>query len=108
MRPVYQTLVGAIPSAPVSIDHYISPFQISLTGIIKAGTPTYTFQYTVDNIWDTDFDPATATWFPITGATNAITNTSFQFNIPCTAVRSITTVAGTIQFTVLQAGQSGV
>ncbi len=109
MRPIYQTVVGALASTPVSIDHYISPCQLSLTGLVKAGAPNFSFQYTVDDIWAKTFDPATATWFPITGATGVLINTSLQFNIPCTAVRCVNTVAATtVQFIMIQAGQSGV
>ena len=109
MRPIYQTVVGIATSLPVPIDHYISPCQLSLTGLVKTGAPNFSFQYTVDDIWANTFDPATATWFPITGATGVLINTSLQFNIPATAVRLVSTVAATsVQFIVIQAGQSGV
>jgi hypothetical protein len=109
MRPIYQTITGAAASAPVSIDHYISPCQLSLTGLVGTGAPNFSFQYTVDNIWLKDFDPATATWLPITGATGVLINTSIQFSIPCTAIRCVNTIAATtVQFIVIQAGQSGV
>lgn len=109
MRPIYQTVVGIASSLPVSIDHYISPCQLSLTGLVGTGAPNFSIEYTVDDIWAKTFDPATAIWLPITGATGVLIDTSLQFNIPATAVRLINTVAATsVQFIVIQAGQSGV
>lgn len=108
MRPIYQTIVGAVSSVPVSIDHYIAPCQLSLTGLIVSGAPNFSFEYTVDNVWASTFDATTATWLPITGATGVLVDTSLQFNVPCTAVRLVNTTASSVNFIVIQQGQSGV
>jgi len=103
MRPIYVTQTGVGFTQAIPLDPYIGPFQLSLTGLITAGTPTFSAQYTVE-------DPASASahWLPITGFTTVSANTSIEFSIPCRAVRLSVTVAGTVEFVVIQSGQSGV
>jgi len=53
MRPIYVTQTGVGFTQAIPLDPYIGPFQLSLTGLITAGTPTFSAQYTVE-------DPASA------------------------------------------------
>lgn len=111
MRPVRLTVVGVDVSPPIPIDKYLDPTSIGVGIVINAGaTGTYTLEHTFDDVFDENFNPATATWFDnddpaLVGAT---TNQDANYAFPPSAVRLNVTVsnanAAGITINLLQAG----
>lgn len=94
------TDVGA--SAPVPLDLYLEPFNVSLF-IDVTGTVDVTVQYTGDDDVLTSVGPFV--WFNHTDLTNETADTVGTIISPVTAVRLLTNSGtGTAQLTVLQAG----
>jgi len=111
MRPIRLTVVGVNVSLPIPIDQYLDPTSIAVGIVINAGaTGTYTLEHTFDDVFDSAFDPFTATWFehddPALVA--ATTNQDGNFAFPPSAVRLNVTVsngnAAGITLNLLQAG----
>lgn len=92
MRPVILTQTGAGSTAPVPLDQYLTPFEVSLA-VILTGAATYTVEWTQDDIWNTN--PSAWTWFPaaanLVGATDNETGT---LTSPVAAVRLRQTAGG--------------
>ena len=109
MRQVIQTYSFADEgasgvTAPVPLDQYISPFNVSLA-IVPAGTSTYTVQYTFDDPFATDFTPATATWFNHPDLTAESGNNDGNFAFPVRATRlNVSATTADVTFYVTQAG----
>jgi hypothetical protein len=91
-------------TAPVVLDQYISPFNVSLA-IVPAGTATYTVQYTFDDPFATDFTPGTATWFNHPDLTSESGNNDGNFAFPVRATRlNVSATDDNVTFYVTQAG----
>ena len=106
MRPITVTVpAGASNSAVVPLDHYISPFSVSVA-VTTTDTTNLSFavQQTYANVFASDFNAATATWFTTSmSAGNA--NATGIISAPVTAVRlSKTGGDGVETMTVIQAG----
>ena len=107
MRPIRVVVGSQTASNVIPLDQYISPFNIGLGVSLSAGASlTYTVQHTFDDVWASDFNPATANWF--SHATMVNKNTSFDGNYayPVTAIRLNVTAwtSGTATLTAVQAG----
>lgn len=109
MRPVRVTVTGVAVSAPIPIDQYQAPTNIGLAVIIVSGTATYTVEHTFDDVWDPDFNPATATWFPHPTLVTLTADADGNYAAPPIACRLNVTVSsgGDVQFDVVQAGAVG-
>jgi len=104
MRPITYSITGVGDGAVIPIDIYQNPTTISL-GVVVSGTITFTVQYTYDNVFDPNFNPATATWFAVTGLTAGSANADAALTAPPHGVRMITTAGtGTATLTLTQAG----
>lgn len=111
MRPVRLTVVGVDVSPPIPIDQYLGPTSIAVGIVINTGaTGTYTVEHTFDDVFDENFNPATATWFDnddvaLVGAT---TNQDGNYAFPPSAVRLNVTVSNSdpagITINLIQAG----
>jgi hypothetical protein len=109
MRQVVQTYSFANQgangvTAPVPLDQYISPFNVSLA-IVPAGTATYSVQYTFDNPFATTFNPTTAVWFDHPDLTSQTGNKNGNFAFPVQAIRlNVSTTDADVTFYSTQAG----
>jgi hypothetical protein len=109
MRQVIQTYSFADEgssgvTAPVPLDQYISPFNVSLA-IVPTDTATYTVQYTFDDPFTADFDAATATWFNHPDLTSESGNNDGNFAFPVRATRlNVSAADDNVTFYVTQAG----
>jgi hypothetical protein len=107
MRPVRLIQNGVGTTIPVVLDNYISPFNVGLGALIVSGTPTYTIQFTFDDVFAPGYDPATGNWFNHPDATSITINSANNIAFPCTAVQLNVSVAGEVEFVVIQAGVAG-
>jgi hypothetical protein len=108
MRQVIQTYLfssgAAGVTAPVPLDQYISPFNVSLA-IVPTGTATYTVQYTFDDPFTATFDPTTAVWFDHPDLTAETGNKNGNFAFPVRATRlNVSACNNDVTFYVTQAG----
>jgi hypothetical protein len=108
MRQVIQTYRfadgAAGVTAPVPLDQYISPFNVSLA-IVPSSTATYTVQYTFDDPFDAGFDAATAIWFNHPDLTAESGNNDGNFAFPVRATRlNVSACDDNVNFYVTQAG----
>lgn len=109
-RPIYVTVGAATTSQPIPLDHYKTPFNVSLGCGLSAGASlTYKVQYTYDNVQDPAFSPATATWYDHATLVAKTTTSDGNIAFPVTAVRLNVTLwtSGTVTLAVIQAGQNG-
>ena len=94
--------VGA--SAPIPLDQYLDPFNVTIQALIAAGaTVDGTVQYTVDDVFD---GVGPFNWVAFSATLTAFTATAIDTAIaPITAIRLLTN-SGTdaIQLNVIQAG----
>jgi len=108
MRPVRLTQSAIGASAPVVTDIYISPFSTGIAVVLSAGASiTYTVEYTYDDVFSSSFDPATATWFTVSGfSPTKSASADGQITFPVMAVRLKVTAygSGSATLTVIQAG----
>jgi hypothetical protein len=109
MRPVRVTVTGVDVSAPIPIDQYQSPTNIGLGVTIDSGTATYTVEHTFDDVFDENFNPATATWFPHPTLAGQTASADGNIAFPPTAVRLNVTVSsgGDVTLNLIQAGAVG-
>jgi hypothetical protein len=110
MRPIRKTLNSATSTAPIPLNIHADSFEVSLTVSLPAGSSlTYTVEYTVDDVFDNEFNPATATWFPVTGLSAQTISASGNLVFPVTAVRMrvSTFTSGSATLTLIQSGISG-
>ena len=102
---VSQTGVGA--TAPVPMDQYQNPFNVGL-GIVVSGSVTYSVQYSFDNPFTQDYDPANATWYNHPDLTSKNSNQSGNFAFAVATIRlNVTAGTGTATLTLLQSGVKG-
>lgn len=106
MRPIRITITGAATSAPVPMDLYQCPFNVSLLCKKSSGaTVDYTVQYTGDDVFASDFDASTAKWFNHADLTNKTADATGTLVNPVTAVRLVVTTSnGTVTIEIIQSG----
>ena len=104
MRPIYDTVSGAPTNGTViPLDIYLDG-EVAL-GVVVTGTITFTVEYTYDDVWDENFNPATATWFSVTGLTGGSADADAVLTAPPRAVRIRTTAGtGSAVLAVIQSG----
>jgi len=105
MRPVYLSVTGVGNSAVCPPNNYVTPFNIAL-GVTVTGTVTYTVQYTFDNVFASDYNPASGNWtnHPTLTAQTATKDSNIAY--PVSGIRLITTIGttGSATLTIIQAG----
>lgn len=109
MRPVRVTLTAAGVSTPIILDHYRAPFSVGI-GITKTGDVLYSVEVTYDDVFSSTFNPATASWFVLSGfPVGTATSKDGTISSPVTAVRlnAAAITAGSLAMTVIQAGMPG-
>lgn len=115
MRPVRVTLTAAGVSTPIILDTYRNPFSVGI-GVTKTGTVDYSVEFTYDDVFSSTFNPATASWFVVSGlgtasppGTGVAVSANGVISSPVTAVRlnSATITSGSLVMTVIQAGMPG-
>ncbi|CAB4129523.1 hypothetical protein UFOVP118_81 [uncultured Caudovirales phage] len=104
MRPVSLSVTGVGNSAVCPTDYYVSPFNIALN-IVVTGTITYTVQYTFDDVYAANFNPATANWTNHPSLTAQTATKDSNIAYPVTGIRLTTSAGtGTAALTIIQAG----
>jgi hypothetical protein len=104
MRPIYLTATGGAESAPSPMNLNTSPFNVGF-GVTVTGTVNYTVQHTFDNVWDPNFNPATAVWFDHPTIAGQSTNKDGNYAFPVVAIRlKGNSGGGTATMTLIQAG----
>jgi hypothetical protein len=107
MRPVVLSVTGVGNSVPDPLDHYLTPFNVSLA-VVVTGTITYTVQYTYDDVFAPNYNPATGNWLPHPSLTAQTATKDSNIAYPVRAVRLTTSAGtGTATLTVIQAGGGG-
>jgi len=108
MRPItYSILNGPATGVPIPLDLYLNPFNVSLQVTIT-GAPTYTVEFTNDDVYSPTYNPASGNWTALAGMTAATANANATLISPATAVRIRQTAgvgpANAVQLRVTQAG----
>lgn len=104
MRPVRITQTGVGTSQVIPIDQYLNPTNIGL-GVTVQGAATYTIEHTFDDVFDPNFNPATATWFPHPTLAGLAVNADGNYAFPPTGCRINQTLgAGSTTLNLIQAG----
>jgi hypothetical protein len=108
MRPVYlntSDASGGEQATPVCPpDIYLNPFNISLRADVT-GVATYTVEWTNDDVFDPDFDPATAQWTAVVGMTDAVADANATLISPVRGIRMRQTAgAGSVNLAIVQSG----
>lgn len=104
MRPIYLTTTGGAESAVSPMNLNTSPFNVGF-GVTVSGTINYTVQHTFDNVWDLNFNPATAVWFDHPTIASQSANKDGNYAFPVTAIRiKGNSGDGTATMTLIQAG----
>lgn len=106
MRPGTLSTLGVQNSGVWIPDVYLNPFNLSLQAII-AGAPTYTVEYTNDDVFAATFNPATANWTPVAGMTAAVVSANATLISPVTGIRLRQTVGAGPNAVTLRIVQSG-
>lgn len=107
MRPVVLSVTGVGNSVPDPLDHFLTPFNVSLA-VVVTGTITYTVQYTYDDVFAANYNPATGNWLPHPSLTAQTATKDSNIAYPVRAVRLTTSAGtGTATLTVIQAGGGG-
>ena len=92
------TNVGS--SAILSVDPRQAPFSVGFAAVITSGTPTYSVEYTYDDVQQASPTPV---WFAHTAASGATTSKDGAITSPCAAVRvTISSGSGTVRLVTLQ------
>lgn len=110
-RPIYVAVSSATNSPVVPLDHYKTPFNVSIGCGLSAGASlTYTVQYTYDNVLDPAFNPANATWYNHATLASKTATSDGNIAYPVTGIRLNVSVyvSGTVTMAVVQAGINGV
>lgn len=108
MRPVYFTVTGTEVSLPCPMDRYISPTNISLAVLIS-GTENCTVQYTFDDVYAANYNPATGNWRNHPSLTSLTATADSNIAYPVSAIRIISNSGtGSAKLTILQSGGGGI
>lgn len=104
MQSITATQTGAGTSEVIGLDYFIAPFAVGL-GAVVTGVVTFTIEYTMQDPMDAGFNPATASWFPVSGMTSISATTGASLSVPCRGVRiNVASGAGSVTLYVQQAG----
>ncbi len=105
MRPTTLTLTNVSTSVPVPLNQYVTPFNVALGATVVSGTPTYTVQYTFDDVFAANYVPASGNWTNHPTLTAQTTTKDANIAYPVTAVRySITASTGVVTLAIIEAG----
>lgn len=90
----------------IPLDHYQKPFNVGFAiEVPSTSPPTYTFQYTFDDVQDQTLTPAASKVYADSAYTSKTTNLNGNIIAPCTAVRlQIESGTTTAELNVIQAG----
>lgn len=106
-RPTRQVATAAGALSPVILNNLaVSPFSVGVGVVLSAGASlTYTVEHTFDDVFASNFNPATATWFPNSGLTAQTTSKDGNYAAPVAAVRLNVTAytSGTATLVLIQA-----
>lgn len=102
MRPIRVTVTNAASSAVIPLDRYETPFAVGIGCDITSGTPTYTVQYTFDDVWASGFDASTAKWYDHGSLSAKGVDGDSNIAFPVTAVRLTQTGTGVTTMTIIQ------
>lgn len=104
MRPVTYSITGTGVSGVYAPDHYVSPFNVSL-GVTVTGTATYTVQYTFDDVFAGDYNPATGNWADHPSLTAQTASKDSNIAYPVRGIRlNVTAGTGDVRLVAIQAG----
>lgn len=107
MRPAVYTVTGTETSNVYVPDHYLTPFNISL-GVTVSGTSNYTVQYTYDDVFASNYNPATGNWVDHPSLTSQTATKDSNIAYPVRGIRiKANSGAGTSTLTIIQAGGGG-
>jgi hypothetical protein len=111
MRPVRIAIPAASASSVVPLDMY-SGRGVSLAVVALDGVIDVTLQYTLDDVYSSSFNPATAQWFALGAAgIAAVTQRNLADSggapIAATGVRALNAGAGTAVLQVSELGIQG-
>lgn len=107
MRPVVYTQTGVGVSNVYIPDHYVSPFNVSL-GALVTGTVNYTVQYTFDDVFASDYNPATGNWADHPSLTAQTATKDSNIAYPVRGIRLVVNSGtGVVRLTSIQAGGGG-
>ena len=105
MQVITLTQSGVGTSAVRALDFFQNPFNVGI-GVDVTGTVTYTVEYTFSDPTNADFNPATATWYAVTGLSAESGDKSLAFTVPCRGIR-VNTAVGTTGSVVVYIQQAG-
>lgn len=92
------TNVGS--SSVLSLDPQQASFLAGFAAVVTSGTPTYSVEYTYDDVQQSSPTPV---WFAHTAASGVTVNKDGAFTAPIAAVRvTISSGSGTVRLVVLQ------
>lgn len=105
MRPIVLTQTNAGTTQAAPLDIHGRP-EISLQVNVVSGTPTYTVQQTVENVFDPTITPV---WLdhPDTNLVAQTVNRQGNYAFVPSAVRLVVTGTGAARLTIVQAGILG-
>jgi hypothetical protein len=105
------TVTNVGVSQPIPMDQYLTPFNVGMGAVITSGAPTYSVQHTFDNVYASNYNPATGTWFTHPDLAAQTTNADGNYAFPVSAIRlnvtAVTNPTDTVNLQVLQAGVMG-
>jgi hypothetical protein len=105
MRPIRVTQSGPGQSQVIPIDQYLNPTDIGLGVNIVGVVTDVSIEHTFDDVWDENFNPATATWYPHPTLVNLSADADGNYAFPPTACRiNQAAGAGDTILSVIQAG----
>lgn len=110
MRPVTLTTSnasgGTVNSSVCPMNLYAAVFLASLS-VIVTGVATYSVQYTLDDVFSSSFNPATANWTDVAGMSGGTTSAEATVDSPVRGIRlSQTAGAGSVSLRIAQSGLS--
>lgn len=97
MRPITVDVVGIANSAPIPLDFFFSPFQVTFQFSVVSGSINATLQYTADDIQDASYVAASGNWFNHANLTNKLAAAIDGLTLAVTAVRIVNTDTGTVR-----------
>ena len=106
-RPIRVTVGSQTTSVTIPLDTYQDPFNVGLAVVLSAGASlTYTVQHTFDDVFASNFNPTTATWFPhaTLAAKTASSDGNYAYPVVATRLNVTAWTSGTATMTVVQAG----
>ena len=108
-RPMRVTLAAAGQSSPFVLNQAgPSPFNVGIGCAISAGASlTYSVEYTFDDVYASNYNPATGNWTALTGLTAQTASKDSNIAYPVMAIRLNVTsyISGSVTMTAIQANQ---